>query len=117
MKFKDATKRNQNFYIAQATVEYLLSIIVTGSFLATITSNIGVPDNITGIITSIISLGCLFQLFSLFVHTKKSKRFVVTMSITNQILFLFLYIIPILNLSQSIKTILFVVVIVLAYRP
>ncbi len=115
MKLKDITKQNQNLYIAQAAVEYLLSILVTGSFLATITSSIGVPDSITGIISSIISLGCSFQLFSLFIHAKKSKAFVIVTSVINQILFLSLYLIPILNISQQLKTILFVVIIVVAY--
>ena len=115
MKTKDITKQNQNLYIAQAAIEHLLSILVTGSFLATITSSIGVPDSITGIISSIISLGCSFQLFSLFIHTKKSKGFVIVTSIINQILFLSLYLIPILKISQQLKTILFVVIIVAAY--
>ncbi len=115
VKAKDITKQNQKLYIAQAAVEYLLSILVTGSFLATITSSIGVPDSITGILSSIISLGCSFQLFSLLIHAKRSKSFVIIMSIVNQVLFLSLYLIPILNLSRQIKTVLFVVIIVAAY--
>ncbi|MBQ2704592.1 MAG: MFS transporter [Clostridia bacterium] len=115
MKLKDATKRNQNLYIAQAAVEYLLSLLVTGSFLATITKSIGIPDSITGVLSSVISLGCSFQLISLFIHKQKTKGFVIVMSIINQILFLALYVIPILNISQHLKTILFAVVIVAAY--
>ena len=57
-------------YIFEAALEYLISILVTGSFLATITKELGVSDGLTGILSSVISLGCLFQLLSLSVEQK-----------------------------------------------
>ena len=63
-------KRSRLMYIFEAALEYLISILVTGSFLATITKEIGVSDSLTGILSSVISLGCLFQLLSLSVEQK-----------------------------------------------
>ncbi len=51
-------------YIFEAGPEYLISILVAGSFLATLTRELGISDGLTGILSSIISLGCLFQLLS-----------------------------------------------------
>lgn len=105
----------EGMYIWQACFEYLISILVTGSFLATLTKHLGISDSLTGILSSIISLGCVFQLFSLSIRTEKKKRFVLTFSIINQLLFLLLYAIPLIPMGKGIKVMLFVVFIVLAY--
>lgn len=102
-------------YIVEATAEYLISIVVSGAFLATLTKHLGISDGITGILSSVITLGCLFQLISLCFQPKKKKPFVIALSIANQLLFISLYLIPLLNVKGSIKTALFVVIIVLAY--
>ena len=59
-----AAKRGRLLYILEAALEYLLSILVSGSFLATLTKELGMSDSLTGILSSVISLGCLFQLMS-----------------------------------------------------
>jgi MFS family permease len=102
-------------YILEAGLEYLISILVAGSFLATVTRELGISDGLTGILSSIISLGCLFQLFSLTVRRRKVKSFVIAMSMINQLLFLCLYIIPTVNLSSRVKSALFVIMIIGAY--
>lgn len=102
-------------YILEAAFEYLISILVAESFLATLTQELGFSDSLTGIISSFISLGCLFQLFSLVLHRKRFKSFVLLMSILNQLLFLLLYVIPIVPLSKNGKTVIFVVTIFVAY--
>lgn len=102
-------------YIFEAALEYLISILVTGSFLATITKELGVSDSLTGILSAVISLGCLFQLLSLSVKKTKVKRLVVILSIINQIFFLLLYVIPLTGEKKQIKILLFVVLICAAY--
>ena len=82
-----ALKRSQIMYIIQAALEYFISIMVTGSFLATITKELGFSDSLTGILSSLVSLGCLFQLFSLSIRKTKVKRFVIIFSIINQLIF------------------------------
>ncbi len=108
-------KRGQLMYILQAGLEYLISILVAGSYLATLTKELGFSDSLTGILSSIISLGCLFQLLSIFIRKKNVKSLVIVMSILNQLLFMFLYVVPIINISSQAKTIIFVICIFLAY--
>ncbi len=102
-------------YIAEATSEYLISLVVSGAFLATLTKHLGISDSITGILSSVITLGCLFQLISLFFQPRRKKTFVIALSIANQLLFTSLYFIPILNIRTSVKTVLFVAIIIFAY--
>ncbi len=108
-------KRGRVLFIIQAALEYLISILVTGQFLTTLTRELGLSDSLTGILSSIISLGCLFQLFSIAFRKKTVKSFVVLLSILNQVLFLFLYVVPIVPLSGTVKAVLFAVFILLAY--
>ena len=102
-------------YIFEAALEYLISILVTGSFLATITKELGVSDSLTGILSSVISLGCLFQLLSLSVRRAKVKKLVVILSVINQAFFMLLYVIPLTGAKNQIKIVLFVVLICAAY--
>ena len=108
-------KRSRLMYIFEAALEYLISILVTGSFLATITKELGVSDSLTGILSSVISLGCLFQLLSLSVRRARVKRLVVALSVINQTFFMLLYVIPLTGAKKQIKIVLFVVLICAAY--
>ena len=110
-----AMKRSQLMYIFEAALEYLISILVSGSFLATITKELGIPDSLTGILSSIVSLGCLFQLSSMLYRKARVKRLVVTISIINQLLFMALYVIPLLGGHKPVKITAFVIAIVSAY--
>jgi len=110
-----ALKRSQIMYIFQATFEYLISLLVGGTFLATITKDLGISDSLTGVLSSIISLGCLFQLTSFFIKRRKLKSIILIFSVINQLLFALLYIIPHFAFSKTTKTIIFVITIILAY--
>ena len=110
-----AIKRSKNLYIIEAALEYFVAILVSGSFLATITSKLGFSDAQTGILSSIISLGCVFQLISITIRPKRSKPFVLVLSVLNQLLFTLLYVIPLTEKNSSFLKILFVVVIISAY--
>lgn len=102
-------------FICEAALEYLLSILVSGSFLATLTRELGFSDSLTGILSAIVSLGCLFQLASLTLRAKSVKRISVILTVLNEVLFTFLYIIPITGMTRQLKSLLFVSFIVLAY--
>ncbi len=110
-----AIKRGRKLYMLEAALEYLISILVAGSFLATLTRELGMSDSLTGILSSVISLGCLFQLLSVSVQRTRVKPMVITLSVVNQILFLLLYLIPLAPLSGQTKIVLFVVLVFLAY--
>lgn len=102
-------------YIFEAALEYLISLLVSGSFLATLTNELGMSDSLTGILSSVISLGCLFQLLSVAINLSRAKTFVTVMSIVNQLLFMLLYVIPLSGGNKQIKIAVFIAVIFLAY--
>lgn len=108
-------KRGEILYIIQAALEYLITILIAGSFLATLTKQLGFSDSLTGIISSVIALGRLCQLISVSFRKARVKLMVVILSIVNQLLFLTLYIIPIVDISARLKTVLFIAVIFTAY--
>ena len=110
-----ALARSRFLYIIEAALEYFISILVSGSYLATLTSSLGMSDSLTGIISSFISLGCLFQLLSVFLKRRRVKTIVTTLSVVNQLLFMLLFIIPLSGAGKQIKIILFMSVIILAY--
>lgn len=108
-------KRSRVMYVLEAALEYFVSIAVTGSFLATLTKELGLTDSLTGILSAVTSLGCLFQLFSLSIQKTRVKKFVLVLSMINQLLFMFLYVIPLVGFHSKIKAVLFIIVICLAY--
>ena len=108
-------QRSRLMYLFEAAFEYLISILATGSFLATLTKELGVSDSLTGVLSSVISLGCLFQLLSLSIRKTSVKKLVILFSIINQVLFMLLYVIPLTGLEKQIKILLFVVLIFSAY--
>ncbi len=112
---KDIYSRSRLMYIIEAGVEYLISILFADAFLATLTSSIGMKDSLTGIISSFISLGCVFQLIAMFLSRGSAKRTVISLSIINQILFMFLYVIPLCGGAERFKTVIFVICILFAY--
>lgn len=102
-------------YILEAGFEYLISILVAGSFLAKLTGTLGMSDSLTGILSAVISLGCLFQLISVAIRRNRVKPLVITLSIINQLLFLFLYVTPLFEMDKNMKTGLFILAIFSAY--
>ncbi len=95
--FADPLKRSRIMYIIQADLEYLINLLVTGAFLATLTTQLGMSDSLTGIISSFSSLGCLFQMISFIFRRGSVKKFVILLSLSNQVLFILLYLIPLGN--------------------
>ncbi len=108
-------KRGRVLYIIEAGLEYLISILVGTTYLAILTKELGFSDSLTGIISSFISLGCVFQLCSMFIRKKRNKGFVLLLSVANQLLFISLYVIPLTDWEGKTKTVLFIFVILLAY--
>ncbi len=116
MKRMDPLNRSRLMYVIQAALEYLIAILVSGTYLATLTAELGISDSLTGIISSIISLGCLFQLLSFFFRKGNVKKMVLGLSIVNQLLFMLLYLIPLPDgISGNLRIAAFVVMIILAY--
>lgn len=107
-------KRSRLLYIFFAAVEYLIALSVMGSFLAKLTTEIGMSDGMTGVISAVGTLGGLFQLISMFIHKSRVKKLVIALTVSNQLLFISLYLIPRLALGQQVSGVLFTMSIVMA---
>ncbi len=110
-------KRSRGAYMAQCTFEYFVSILVADAFLAKLLSNIGISDALVGIISSFISLAFVIQIFSIFLLKARvsRKKLVVALDTVSQLFFCSVYFLPMLNISQSAKTILVMLFILVAY--
>ena len=104
-----------NLYIVYAAVEYLVYILVNGSFLATLTTELGMSDSLTGILSSFVSLGCVFQLISVALRPKKIKLFVTVFNVLNQLLFTLLYVFPFFPLQKELRIWAFIATVLLSY--
>ena len=62
---KDKYKSSRILYIIEAALEYFISLMVGGEYLALLTSEIGLSDSTTGILTSFVSLGFTFLLLAI----------------------------------------------------
>lgn len=103
-------------YIAEAALEYFISIMVTGVFLAKITTSVGISDTLTGVLSSFVSLGCGFQLFAIFLANKRPvKPWVTVLHSVNQLAFALIYVIPFVEVSRSAKITLFIVFLLLGH--
>lgn len=110
-------KRSRKAYIGQCAFDYLITILVSDVFLATLLTSIGISDAVTGIISSFVSVAFLFQLLSIFLISKikNVKRTVMIFDCISQFLFMLLYIIPFLKIVFEMKVILAVAFIFFAY--
>jgi len=106
---QDEYRLSRICYIIEAALEYFISIMVTGAYLARITSALGFSDSLTGILSSFVSLGCVFQLGSigLFRNVRRVKRPIIGCHIINQLLFAFVYLTPVLPMSPGAKSVVF----------
>lgn len=101
--------KGKRLYIIEAALEYFVTIVVGGAYLAKITSAIGMSQGLTGILTSFISLGALFQIFALFFSgIKRPKKLIVTISSVSYLLFACLYLIPSVAVSTIFKHVVFI---------
>ncbi len=103
-------KTSRILYIIEAAVEYFISILVSGAYLAKLTSSIGLSDGVTGIMSAFVSLGCTFQIVALFLVGKQPvKRWVTALHTINQMFFAIVYFVPFVEVPSVVKTIVFVV--------
>jgi len=61
----DQYRRSRQLYIVEAALEYLVHVLVAGSFLATLTKQLGMSDSLTGILSSVIFLMSIEFILSL----------------------------------------------------
>lgn len=100
--------RGRLCYILAAAFEYFISLLITDAFLINLLKANGVSDAACGVIYQITVFAFSAQIFSLFVHKTRFKRFVTLMNLANQVMFVLLYLVPGVRLAQTVKAILLV---------
>lgn len=107
----DEYRKSRMWIIAEAAIEYFVCILISGAYLARITTGLGFSDGLTGILTSFASLGCLFQLSAVFLfrNVRSSKRLVMLFHLLTELMFVLVYLTPVVKLSRGQKTVMFLV--------
>lgn len=110
-------ERSRKSYVVQATVEYMVSLLIADVYLAKLLSSIGISDGLIGIISSFITLAFVFQFFSFFLAKSKtnSKKLVMIFDTMSILFFMFIYLIPFLPCSKNIRSIILMLSILIAY--
>ncbi len=106
---KQDLKNSRIYYTTADTAAQTIAQLAGGTFLATIMSHSGILDANIGIITSLVSLAALSQIFliSFFKRLKKYK-FLVCITALSRLLFAALYFVPLLGISSNSKAVLIV---------
>lgn len=113
---EERCRRSRIAYIAEAALEYFISIMISGAYLAKLTSYLGFSDSLTAVLTSFVALGCSFQLCSIFFFRNGSvKRKVTALHILNQVLFMMIYLVPFFSCGKTLKIFLFIVFLMSGY--
>ncbi len=103
--------KSRVMYIIEACVENFITVLVTGAYLATLTSRLGLSDSLTAILSSVASLSYLFQLVSIYLaHKTPVKRWVIPIQLIAHIMFACLYLLPVLNIRRGASIIFFLLV-------
>ena len=109
---KDFYRFSRVMYILEAAFEYFISIFVSGAYFAKLTNALGLSDSMTGILSSLATLGCSLQILAVFLWgNKRVKRSVTVLHSLNQLCFTLLYVVPFVSIPRSAKIVVFVILI------
>ena len=104
---------NRKLYYAECVFGYFISILVTGSYLAKLTTSIGISDEMTAILSELTAISGIFQILSIYLsHKRPVKRWLMPLMAVPQILFASLYLIPLFDLKLSSSVLLFAIILV-----
>ncbi len=113
---RDIYKTSRVLYIIEAAIEYFISILVGGAYLARLTTELGISDSVTGILSSLVTLGCSFQLLAILLFgNRRAKRGVFILHTVNQLFFTLIYVVPFFPLGKSAKIAVFIAFLLLAH--
>lgn len=101
-----AYRRSRRAYTIQCMLEYFIALLLTDAFLSKLLYDVGLDDVQIGIVTSLGTVGFLFQLATLFGArgVRSVKRMVIVFSTVGEVFHLFLYAAPFLPLPAPART-------------
>ena len=109
-------KRYRKAYVTQCTVEHLVGLLIADAFLARLLSYLGLSDAMVGVIASFTSVAFAFQLLSVFLVQSRysTKKMVVSIDMISTVLFAFIYFLPFIPVSGSLKKLIVLVSVMIA---
>lgn len=110
-------KRSRRAYTSYCAFEYFITILISDVFLAKLLTYTGMEDYLIGIISTFVSLACLFQLFSLLTINKMQnvKKVIMLFAPLSQILFMLMFVVPFLPIASHAKSLLITALLITAY--
>lgn len=112
----DNYKKDRLCYILEETFNYLIGILLAESYLAKLTSSLGISDSLTAILSTFVTLGCCTQLLTgVFFKRGKAKKRVTGFFVLNQLLFMLLYLVPFVQIPNGLRVALFVVLLLFGH--
>ena len=103
-------------HVLDAAFEYFQSILLASTYLAQLTSSLGISDSLTGILSSIIALGGTFRIASVYLFPRQPvKKRVMVFEARNQLLAIALYLIPLWDVPSGVGVVLFAVLLISHY--
>lgn len=110
---KDIYKTSRFLHLIEAAVEYFITLLIGGAYLAKLTEAIGMSDALTGVLSAFTSLGCAFQFVSIFLARKTPvKRWVVPTAMVSELMFALIYLTPFLPFTSENRS-LFLIILLL----
>ena len=110
-KAHDDYKFSRILYYVECLLEYFISILVSGAYLAKLTTTIGISDGMTAILSELTALSGIFQILSIYLsHKTPVKRWLIPTITVPQLLFAGVYLIPLFDLPLSSSVLFFVAI-------
>ncbi|MBO5945183.1 MAG: hypothetical protein J6Q69_01115, partial [Clostridia bacterium] len=109
---KDIYRTSRLMYIIEACVENFITLLTGGVYLATLTKALGISDGLTAILSSVTSLGGLFQIITVFVaHKTPVKRWIIPLQLLADLMLCGLYLIPVIGFDKNASLLFFILII------
>lgn len=101
-----AYRRSRSAYCVFCMLEYFIALLISDVYLFKLLTHAGLRDGSIGIVSSLITFACLFQLFSIGLvrRIRSVKRWAVSFCLISQTVFVLLYLLPFLPVSVPAKT-------------
>lgn len=106
---KQDLKKSRIYFTAGDSASQTIAQLIGGTFLASLMSYCDISDAHIGVITSLVSLAAVSQIFLInFLHKIKKYKFLVCFTALLKLLFSFIYFIPFLPIGNSYKAVLII---------
>lgn len=98
-------RRSRVAYCTEAAFGYMITLVLSDAFLAKVLTDMGLPDELIGVVSSLVSLSSVCCLLSLALmrRIRQMKRTVIIFELVSGFFFLSTYLIPFLNISRAAR--------------